>query len=197
VAVIIGSMDGTRWWVPPYSLSDLLRDAPRDQEFPQQFEQALNSALDEAEVLLNAYSGTQSLDRAELTLDQLRVLLHILTVLPPFKTVVQSDQTVGRLERLLDKARPALIVAMTREIDRWAVAGQRSPATVQHAPVAVRKPSQQQLVLIVVIWLAAIWLPVLAIGLPPKDHALFTDWVGTVALATTLASIIMNKNNHN
>ena len=139
----------------------------------------------------------QRLDHVALTRYQLGVLLHILTVLPPFKTVVQSDQTAGRIERLLAEAQPALIIAMIREIDRWAVAAQRSPTTVQGTTSTVRKPSQQQLAMIVVIWLAAIWLPILAIGLPPKDHALLTDWVGTVALALALAAIVMNKNNHN
>lgn len=185
MAVMIGSPDGTRAWVPHLSLGDLLRDAPRGQELPRVFEQALNGALDEAEILLDTYRGSQSLNGSEL-----EILVYILKVLPPFKAVVRSDQTKRRIQGLLDKAEPALIVAMIRELDRWAVTEQQLPAKV---PDATGKLTQQQVLLVVVIWLAAIWLPVIAIGLPPKDHAAFTDWVGTVSLAITLVSIVIKK----
>jgi hypothetical protein len=85
-----------------------------------------------------------------------------------------------------------LIAALTRDIDR--PAAQQSNKVVHGMPGDVQLPSQQQLLLVALIWVAAFWLPVVAIGMPDKRHALFTDWIGTISLALAFTSIVMSKN---
>lgn len=46
---------------------------------------------------------------------------------------------------------------------------------------------------ILLIWLAAVCLPVIATQLPAKDHALFQDWIATCALAVGLVPIVKAK----
>jgi hypothetical protein len=88
---------------------------------------------------------------------------------------------------------PAVVTAQFTDLLRLLTPG--SPARTRQAIEEIRTTgvSQEKVVLIIVIWLAAIWLPAIAIGLPDKDHELFTDWLGTVSLAITLVTVILSK----
>jgi hypothetical protein len=46
---------------------------------------------------------------------------------------------------------------------------------------------------IFLIWLAAVFLPVVATTLPAKDHSLFQDWIATCAFALALVPIVKAK----
>jgi hypothetical protein len=88
---------------------------------------------------------------------------------------------------------PADVTAQFSDLLRLLTPG--SPARTRQAIEEIRAAdvSQQKLVLVAVIWLAAVWLPAIAIGLPEQDHQLFSDWLGTISLAITLAAIVLKK----
>ena len=193
MSVVMGvpGAGGVHWKISSHALSDLGAAIRVDGGTTPLTDALLNSSLEQAQALMNAYGHFQQADAilgaTEPNPARLGVLLHMLTALPSFRALQLPAETAARLRRLLDEAEPGVVAALTRDIDR--LSRNHDDTATRHGTAL----SQNQLVLISVIWLAAIWLPVLALGLPAKDQDLLGYWMGTVALALTLTAMITSK----
>ena len=149
----------------------------------------VKTTLARTEKTLNTYLYSQGPDTIGPTKDQLRELHDVLSVCQA-KDLRFTDETAAQARSLLEAASPVFIAVLRRDIERLAILALEASDITDPKGHKTQGLSQQQLVLIVLIWIAAIWLPVMAMGLPDKDQALFADWVGTTSLALTLVTMV-------
>jgi hypothetical protein len=120
------------------------------------------------------------------------------------RMALAADAGIGQLVPVARDVVVAGVPAMIRvEAPPGEVSGTGSAAlppmkaagqgTVEKRPTGLAALSDGQIVFVVLVWLLAVALPMLATVLPPEAHAVLTDSYATFAIALAVTSLIRDK----